>query len=276
MTFNHIVPRFGATYDLTGDGKTVLKANWGRFYFNPGVNLADAVNPNTSDQYADYNWNDLNGDRIFQEGEAAARSSRAFGGTASAAIDPNLENPYTDEASFFVERARAARPRRPRRLRLEEGQRRLAAFNAARPFERLQRPGHRSSIRVRTASLGNGDDGPALRAAQPRRHVARLERSVTTNIHGYEGTYKTLEFSANKRYGNRWSMNASYSYTWTQEFGNIYFNNRFGTAVPADFSLFGSLPAEPERADAQRVHQLEREGLRARWTPAGACASRRC
>ena len=59
MPFNHIVPRFGATYDLTGDGKTVLKGNWGRFYFNPGVNLADAVNPNTSDQYADWNWTDL-------------------------------------------------------------------------------------------------------------------------------------------------------------------------------------------------------------------------
>ena len=44
------MPRIGASYDLTGDGKTVLKANWGRFYFNPGVNLADAVNPNSSDQ----------------------------------------------------------------------------------------------------------------------------------------------------------------------------------------------------------------------------------
>jgi hypothetical protein len=27
-----------------------------------GVNLADAVNPNTADQYADYNWNDANHD----------------------------------------------------------------------------------------------------------------------------------------------------------------------------------------------------------------------
>ena len=88
----------------TGDGKTVLKANWGRFYFNPGVNLADAVNPNTSDQYVDYNWTDLNGDRIFQDGEQGVEVGRA-GGTAGAAIDPNLENPYTDEASFFLERA---------------------------------------------------------------------------------------------------------------------------------------------------------------------------
>ena len=30
---------------MTGDGKTVLKANWGRFFFNPGVNLADSVTP---------------------------------------------------------------------------------------------------------------------------------------------------------------------------------------------------------------------------------------
>ena len=69
VTFNHLVPRIGATYDLFGDGKTVLKGNWGRFYFNPGINLADAVNPNTADQYADWSWNDLNNDRVFQEGE---------------------------------------------------------------------------------------------------------------------------------------------------------------------------------------------------------------
>ncbi len=73
VTFNHIVPRFGATYDLLGDGTTVLKANWGRFYFNPGVNLADAVNSNTSDQYTDWNWTDLNSDRLYQAGEETTR-----------------------------------------------------------------------------------------------------------------------------------------------------------------------------------------------------------
>jgi hypothetical protein len=67
---------------------------------------------------------------------------------------------------------------------------------------------------------------------------------VTTNIPGYEGNYKTLEFSANKRYGNRWSMVASYSYTWTEEYGNLYFNNRFATAV-SQFSFFGSYPTNP-------------------------------
>ena len=39
-------------------------------------------------------------------------------------------------------------------------------------------------------------------------------------------------------------MNASFSHTWTHQFGNLYFNNRFGTAVP-NFSLFGSFPSNP-------------------------------
>ena len=39
-------------------------------------------------------------------------------------------------------------------------------------------------------------------------------------------------------------MNASFSHTWTHQFGNLYFNNRFGTQV-SNFSLFGSYPSNP-------------------------------
>jgi hypothetical protein len=65
-----------------------------------------------------------------------------------------------------------------------------------------------------------------------------------TNIDDYEGTYRTVELSANKRYSNRWSMNASFSYTWTEEFSRTYFNNVFATAVN-QFSLFGAYPTNP-------------------------------
>jgi hypothetical protein len=67
---------------------------------------------------------------------------------------------------------------------------------------------------------------------------------VTQNIDGYEGTFKTLEFSANKRYSRRYSLSASFSYTWTKQFGNNFFNNRIGTAI-SNFSLFGSYPSTP-------------------------------
>ena len=73
---------------------------------------------------------------------------------------------------------------------------------------------------------------------------ARGSSQLTTNIDGYEGTYKTFEVSANKRYSQRWSVNASFSYTWTHEFGNLYANNRFGTGI-SNFSFFGSYPSTP-------------------------------
>jgi hypothetical protein len=244
VAFNHIVPRLGASYDLTGDGRTVLKANWGRFYFNPGVNLADAVNPNTSDQYADFNWTDANNDRLYQEGEETTLIQRV-GGSAGAAIDSDLKNPYADEASFFVERA----------ILTDLGVR--AGFvwkkdNDGWQRVNVQRP--LSAYNVPVTIIDPGPDGSAATLVDNGPSIqgfnldttTRGSTQVTQNIEGYEGTYKTVEFSANKRYSNRWSMNASFSYTWSEEYGNLYFNNRIGTAVPGGaFSFFGSFPTSP-------------------------------
>ena len=140
VDFNNIVPRLGATYDLTGDGKTVLKANWGRFYFNPGVSLADAINPNTSQQYADYNWNDINGDSVFQDGETVGAPFTVFGGTSNVAIDP--DSTTDNRRKLVLHRARGpAGPRRSRRLCLQEGQPGLGAVQRRPPVRSLQRAG---------------------------------------------------------------------------------------------------------------------------------------
>ena len=242
VDFNNIVPRLGATYDLTGDGKTVLKANWGRFYFNPGVSLADAINPNTSQQYADYNWTDLNGDLIFQEGETVGAPFTVFGGTSNVAIDPDLKNSYTDESSFFVERAVLQDLGVRIGYVYKKDNDGWEQFNVARPFEAFNVPVTRPDPGPDNI-VGNGDDGPALNLFNLD-DTSRGSTQLTTNIPGYEGDYKTLEFSANKRYGNRWSLNASYSYTWTEEYNRTYFNQTFGTAV-SNFSLFGAYPTNP-------------------------------
>jgi hypothetical protein len=242
VDFNNIVPRLGATYDLTGDGKTVLKANWGRFYFNTGVSLADAINPNTSQQYSDYNWNDLNGDRIFQEGETVGAPFTVFGGTSNVAIDSELKNSYTDESSFFVERAVLQDLGVRVGYVYKKDNDGWEQFNVARPFEAFNVPVTRPDPGPDNV-VGNGDDGAALDLLNLD-DTTRGSTQLTTNIPGYEGTYKTLEFSANKRYGGRWSLNASYSYTWTEEYNRTYFNQTFGTAV-SNFSLFGAYPTNP-------------------------------
>ena len=85
-TFNHLAPRIGLVFDLAGNGRTLLKANYGRYYFNPGVTLADSVNPNTSTQYTQYGWTDRNGDRLWQDGEQGAISSSSAAPPASRSI----------------------------------------------------------------------------------------------------------------------------------------------------------------------------------------------
>ncbi len=164
------MPRLGATYDLTGEGKTVLKANWGRFYFNTGVSLADAINPNTSQQYADCNWNDLNGDRIYQEGEQTTLITR-FGGVANASIDPNLENSYTDEASVFVERAVMEDLGMRVGYVYKKDNNGWQQFNVARPFDVFNVPVTRPDPGPDNV-VGNGDDGAGPEPVQPGRHDA--------------------------------------------------------------------------------------------------------
>jgi hypothetical protein len=235
LTFRHIVPRLGAIYDIQGDGRTVLKANWGRFYFNPGVNLADALNPNTANQYADYGWNDLNGDRVFQEGEeGVAGANFRFTGVAGTTVDPDLKNSYTDEASFFVERE----VMRDLGVRVgyvwkkdNDGWQQIVPN---RPFSAYNVP-------VTVTESTTGQQFQIFNLDNP---AGRPISQFVTNIDDYEGTYRTIEVSANKRYSNRWSMNASYSFTWTEEFSRTYFNNVFATAVN-QFSLFVAYPTNP-------------------------------
>ena len=115
-------------------------------------------------------------------------------------------------------------------------------FNVARPFEAFNVPVTRPDPGPDNV-VGNGDDGPALNLFNLD-DTTRGSNQVTTNIPGYEGTYKTLEFSANKRYSSRWSMVASYSYTWTTEYGRSYFGQTTATAV-SNFSFGGSYPTNP-------------------------------
>jgi hypothetical protein len=165
ITFNHIVPRLGAVYDLMDDGKTVLKANFGRFYFNPGVNLADSVNPNTADQYSVYAWTDRNGNRLYDPGEEGALTQR-FGGVANASVDPDLKNSYA--GVLHVARARDdSQPGRPDRVRVEEGLRRLSAVQREPAVRRLQRARHVARSRSEQRARLRVDTGIQSRSCAP-------------------------------------------------------------------------------------------------------------
>ena len=85
-------PRVSATYDLSGEGKTVLKMSAGKYYDQVGTGTP-GPNPNGSVSQQ-YPWNDINGDLIFQPGNATWNGSRYVGGEfGTGTVTTSIPNP---------------------------------------------------------------------------------------------------------------------------------------------------------------------------------------
>ena len=100
-TFNNVAPRIGVTVDPRGDGKTAVKAFYGRFYFNIAQTMA-AVDPGGLNEKT-YIWNDLNHNGIWDGPQENGNLIAASGGS-STTFNPNMPNAYTDELDLSVER----------------------------------------------------------------------------------------------------------------------------------------------------------------------------
>ena len=103
IAWNLPAPRLGMTYDVSGNGKTVLKANYGSYWWNPGADFVFNISPNASAWWRRYRWTDTNNDNRWQPGEEGAQTD-ARGGSATESLDPNLKDTYTKEFATFVER----------------------------------------------------------------------------------------------------------------------------------------------------------------------------
>ena len=102
FTWNSVVPRVGATFDLRGDGRSVVKVNYGYFRHNPGPGAAANSNPNQAQKDLTYTWTDRNGDRLFQQGEQGSLVQDRTG-PAGVRVDPEVKQPYTHEVGTFLE-----------------------------------------------------------------------------------------------------------------------------------------------------------------------------
>jgi hypothetical protein len=104
IDFNLLAPRFGLTYDVSENGKTVMKFNYGRYWFNPGADFVFNVSDNSSAWWRRYRWTDSNNNGRWEPGEEGATPTDRRGGVATESLDPNLENQRTDEIATFLER----------------------------------------------------------------------------------------------------------------------------------------------------------------------------
>ena len=106
---NNWAPRIGATFDATGDGRTKIYANYGRFYARiPNDLAARALSADDSFTRGDYF--DAGLTQVVPEGTPAAGVTRHFilAGVGADTIDTKAKLTYTNEVLFGVDREVAA------------------------------------------------------------------------------------------------------------------------------------------------------------------------
>ncbi|MGH9345728.1 MAG: carboxypeptidase regulatory-like domain-containing protein [Vicinamibacterales bacterium] len=216
FTWNQVAPRTGLIYDLSGDGRTVIKANYGLYWHNPGVTIPGNGNPNQAAKTVTYGWNDLNGDRRFQLGEQTNILASALAGAVS--IDPGIKAPRTHEASVWFERqlAETLGGRIGFVYKTEDDLittytpgRALNAYTVPFPFVDIGVDGTR----------GTSDDRTMTLFGMPTAQAANFPvNQVVMNRDDRLSRYKTVEASVSKRYGNRWSASLGGAHSWLRDF----------------------------------------------------------
>jgi hypothetical protein len=221
VRWSAVGPRMGITYNVAGAGRTVLKFNYGQYWWNPSNDISTAANPNRSPWFRRYTWTDHNNNGFWDEGEQV-NLLQTQGGVASAVVDPNLENTYTRELSTWLERELAANFGVRTGFVMRQIRNQRANVDANRPF---------SAFDVRAtfpdpgpdSRAGTADDGPPINGFNLNASRLGLPTLTTVaNVADANGDYYTWEVSANRRMTGRWSLRASFTHTWNYDQANSY------------------------------------------------------
>src|SRR5262249_12707446 len=106
--WNDWAVRLAGAYDLTGDGKTAVKANAGKYVASQAAGFAQGFNGmNGATQTR--SWNDANGDKTILNADGSVQTNEVIGGTSNFGQitqrpDPNLKRGYNWEYSALLQR----------------------------------------------------------------------------------------------------------------------------------------------------------------------------
>ena len=210
------VPRLGLAWDLTGRGKTVLKASWGRFHSNPNTDFGSNVNGLQTTTYT-FNWNDLNHDGLFQPNELGSFVSNSGGG---ASVAPGIQNPQVDDAGIFVER------------QISDDVSIRAGFVNRTVSHNWQKMDVARTANLYTQAVQAYDPGPdGVKGTSDDKSnvtVYDIPTGVTVPASQYQyqtpagnnSDYKNYEVTVNKRFASRWSAVGTFYYTFNHYLAN--------------------------------------------------------
>ena len=221
---NNWAPRVGATYDPTGRGTMKVYGNWGLFYSKvPNDLAARALSSDAGVSRADYFDAALT--QPVPEGTSALGTTQHFlqQGISSDVIDPNVKASYVNEvvAGFEFEPIH----------QLNVGVRYIHR-DIPRVLEDVQPfPIVAGDLGIEGASTADyiltnpGPDTPTS---------GDLGAAFEKAVH----RYNAVEFTAERRFSNRWAMQASYRYSRLRGTYDGFFRDDNGQSDPGITSLF--------------------------------------
>ncbi len=228
VTNTDVAPRLGLSYDITGKGRTVFKAFYGRYYNNLADSFSSA-NPGGTN-YAEYNFNDLNNNGRYDGVQELGAERLRLGGT-STGVNPDLDTPYTDEASASFEHQFWGESSF-RFTFVRKMQRKFVPFYYT-PFV----PAWFGQFTV-PVTVVSDDTGEAFSLRDIPNALADQSTALFDNIPDSDFNYDTIEFAFNKRFGSRFFMQSSADYQWRDELRSADIDN-VGSASPLNSDPLG-------------------------------------
>jgi len=201
VNWNTVAPRLAASYSLTNDNKTVVKASFGRYYAKMATNFYSAANPN-----GPMSW------RLALNPDWTVKGDPyLFSAQAEAKIDPNIKPYYTDEVTIGLERELLEDMKLGIRY-IQKWDRNLVedidvnaldmdAFNRGELVWKNYDP----------YSATDPFNGQPVTFWGVRNTAITFSQYIT-NPPGGNRDYNAVEVTFTKRYSRRWQMIASYVY----------------------------------------------------------------
>lgn len=202
---NSLSPRVGFSYDVLGDRKNVIKFHYGLYYDKMSKDVISTADKRMSQSYAVYLW-DGTGWAYYYD----------ISGGGGYRIDPNLKNSYIREISGSFERELF----RNASLSINYFYRKAGRFLAMIASEACKwqkvtiiNPGF-DGIEGTSDDLGPVDIYEPLNPEETGYIITNPRKGQTeAMLDDLKWTAKGLEIIFNKRFSNRWQLQASYRYT---------------------------------------------------------------
>lgn len=215
VSFKNWSPRVGFSYDLTGDGRNILKANYARYVGQLGTGNLSGTYNTVASTLVRYPWVDLNHDTFVQANEIVLLSAPLSWTsgynykdpsqtTTTGTVDPDLTVDKTDEVVVSFDR----------QVGREFAIGASYIWRKYTNFRGSDRTGFDASdwreMSFTPGACPSGATCPTVTYYEP---TSQIPTAYTyTNIKDFWRGYQGFELTARKRFSNRWQVNTSYSY----------------------------------------------------------------